>query len=206
VANVEAPHSLRERIEQDRARAAKASPPPFWRRHLRALTAASGAVAAIAVVAVVVGSGSDSPAGPTQAKVQATAQLAPTGSAPASIPDKLPILDVKVGPHAFPDWTKKFGWKATGQRSDELAGREVTTVFYRNPKGAQLGYAVVHGDPLKQAPPGREVRRNGKTYNVATTGGRTVVTWTQWNHTCLLVAPAKVPASKLVDLAASRNA
>jgi hypothetical protein len=81
----------------------------------------------------------------------------------------------------------------------------VTTVFYSNPKGARLGYAVVAGEALGEEPPGREVTRKGKTYNVASAGGDTVVTWTQQGHTCVIVAPSTVAESKLVDLAASRN-
>jgi hypothetical protein len=49
------------------------------------------------------------------------------------------------------------------------------------------------------------VTRNGKTYHVARANGRTTVTWEQQGHTCVIAAPAVVPSTKLVDLAASRN-
>jgi hypothetical protein len=110
-----------------------------------------------------------------------------------------------VGELVFPDWKAKFGWEAVGRRDDALSGRTVTTVFYRNPDGARLGYAVVSGNELDAQPPGREVTRNGKTYHVASAGERTVVTWNQQGHTCVIAAPATVPSSRLVDLAASRN-
>jgi hypothetical protein len=40
---------------------------------------------------------------------------------------------------------------------------------------------------------------------VTSAGGRTIVTWNQQGHTCVIAAPATVPSSRLVDLAASRN-
>ena len=115
------------------------------------------------------------------------------------------MLDATVGNLEFPDWQKGFGWRAVGRRDDTLSGRPVTTVFYRNPEGARLGYAVVSGDALDGNPPGREVTRSGNTYDVARVGERTIVTWTQEDHTCVITAPAAVPRGRLVGLAASRN-
>jgi len=206
VADVHAPQSLREAVERDRERAAKNPRVSFWRRHSRRLTAAAGAAAALAAVAIALDSGTGNPTEPSQAKVQTAARLDPTEPAPAAIGGTPPVLDVKVGGHNFPDWTKKFGWRATGHRRDELSGRTVTTVFYRNPKGARLGYAVVHGAPLDDPAPGRRLTRDGQAYNVVRTGRQTTVTWTQGGHTCVIVASSTVPESKLVDLAASRDA
>ena len=115
------------------------------------------------------------------------------------------MLDAKVGNLEFPDWQKKFGWEAVGRRDDTVSGRPVTTVFYRNPDGAKLGYAVVSGEPLGGDPPGRQVEHKGKTYNVDRLGERTIVTWTQDGHSCVITAPSAVPRETLVDLAASRN-
>ena len=64
---------------------------------------------------------------------------------------------------------------------------------------------MVSGDTLGGNPPGREVTRRGKTYHVARVGERTIVTWTQQGHTCVIMAPAAVPPARVVDLAASRN-
>ena len=61
------------------------------------------------------------------------------------------------------------------------------------------------GDALNDDPPGRQITRDAKTYHVARGPDRTIVTWTQQGHTCLIVAPSTVPESSLVDLAASRN-
>ncbi len=204
VADVDAPQSLREAIERDRERARTRAPAPFWRRHRWSLGAAGAAVAALAAVAIALDTGADK-ADPSLTKVYAATRLAPTKAAPAPLGGSPPVLDARVGNLVFPDWQKRFGWKAVGRRDDTLSGRPVTTVFYRNPEGARFGYTVVSGDPLGGNPPGRQVTRKGKAYNVARAGKRTIVTWTQQGHTCAIVAPSAVPRARLVDLAASRN-
>jgi hypothetical protein len=203
-ADVRAPQSLREAIERDREHAAARARTPFWRRHRWGLAAASAAAAALVVGAITLETGNNTE--PSLTGVYTAARFDPTEAAPRRLGGEPPVLDAQVGNLAFPDWEKSFGWKAVGRREDELSGRVVTTVFYRNPDGARLGYAVVAGDALGGNPPGREVTRKGKTYNVAPSGERTIVTWTQQGQTCVIVAPSTVPRSSLVALAASRNA
>jgi anti-sigma factor RsiW len=204
VADVRAPQSLREAIERDRERAAARERVPFWRRHRWGLAVAGVAAAALAAVAIALETGGNETE-PSLTKVYAASQLAPTKAAPAPLGGSPPVLDAKVGNLKFPDWRQKFGWRAVGRRDDSLSGRPATTVFYRNPDGARLGYTVVSGDPLGDNPPGRQVTRKGKTYSVAREGARTTVTWTQQGHTCAIVASSTVPQARLVDLAASRN-
>jgi anti-sigma factor RsiW len=204
VADTEAPQSLREAIERDRERAKEAPKASFWRRHLRALTATATAAAALVVVGVAIQSGTES-AAPTLAEVQATARLDATQPAPGPKGGTPPVLTAQVGAISFPDWQKSFGWRAVGAREDEISGRTVKTVFYRNPDRARLGYSVVAGEPLREHPPGREVTRVGNAYHVARAGGHTLVTWTQQGHTCVIVASSTIPRARLVDLAASRN-
>jgi hypothetical protein len=203
VSEVQAPQSLREAVERERERAAARARAPFWRRQRLGLGLAG--VAAALVVAVIALQAGDTSTEPTLAKVTATARLDATKPAPRSIGGTPPNLDARVDNLVFPDWKAKFGWEAVGRRDDALADRTVTTVLYRNPDGARLGYAVVSGDELDSEPPGREVTRNGKTYHVARANGRTTVMWEQQGHTCVIAAPAVVPSTKLVDLAASRN-
>jgi len=203
-ADVHAPQSLREAIERERERTTAQAPAPFWRRHRWSLGAAGAAVAALAAVAIGLETGSNQTE-PSLTKVYAATRLAPTKAAPAPLGGSPPVLDARVGNLVFPDWQKRFGWKAVGRRDDSLSGRPVTTVFYRNPEGARLGYAVVSGNPLGGNPPGHRVTRKAKAYNVARAGKRTIVTWTQQGHTCAIVAPSVVPRARLVDLAASRN-
>jgi len=204
VADVRAPQSLREAIERDRERATARGRAPFWRRHRWGLAAAGATAAALAAVAIALETGGNQTE-PSLTNVYAAARRAPTQAAPAPLGGSPPVLDARVGDLPFPDWQKKFGWKAVGRRDDTLSGRPVTTVFYRNPEGARLGYAVVSGNPLGDNPPGHRVTRKAKTYNVARAGKRTIVTWTQQGHTCAIVAPSLVPRARLVDLAASRN-
>ena len=204
VADVRAPQSLRESIERERERASARAGAPFWRRHRLGLALASTTAVAL-VVAVIALQAGDSTTEPTLASVSATASLTPTEGAPRTVGGTPPELDANVENLVFPDWKAKFGWQAVGRRDDTLSGRDVTTVFYRNPDGARLGYAVVSGDALDAEPPGREVTHEGKTYHVASRGDWTIVTWEQQGHTCVIAAPATVPSTRLVDLAASRN-
>jgi hypothetical protein len=204
MSEVHAPQSLREAVERERERASARARVPFWRRHRLGLALAG--TAAVALVLAVVALQSDESAGePSLAKVTATARLTATEPAPRTVGGTPPDLDARVDNLVFPDWQEKFGWRAVGRRDDTVAGRPVTTVFYRNPDGARLGYAVVSGEPVDAEPPGREVTRDGKSYHVASAGERTIVTWEQQGHTCVIAASSTVPATRLVDLAASRN-
>jgi hypothetical protein len=204
IADTRAPQSLRESIERERQRARAPRRLSFWRRHVRVLAGAAAIAAVLVAVVVALQAGSES-SEPSLAAVQAAAQLSPTAPAPAPVGGDPPVLAASVAPISFPDWQKSFGWKAVGSREDEVSGRTVKTVFYRNPDGARLGYSIVAGEPLEESPPGRSVSRSGNTYHVAQAGDRTLVTWTQQGHTCTFVASASVPEAKLVDLAASRN-
>lgn len=206
VSETEAPQSLRESIELDRVRV---PPPklPFWRRHGRVL-AGTGAALVVAIALGIVlqaGSGSDAGSTTTLAEVESVARLEATSPAPAKAGGDPPVLDRRVGAIQFPDWEKKFEWRETGSRTSEVGGRSVETVYYRNPKGADLAYAIADGPPISETPPGREIVHEGKTYHVANTPGRTVVTWNQQGHTCTFVASSAVPDLNLVELAASRN-
>lgn len=204
VSDVRAPQSLREAVERERDRAATRTRPPFWRRHRLGLALASSAAVALAVV-VIATQGGESSSEPALANVSGVARLAATAPAPRPVGGTPPELDANVGSLQFPDWQAKFGWRAVGRRDDTLDGRDVTTVIYRNDQGARMGYAVVSGDALTAAPPGRPVQHNGKTYHVAGVAGRTMVTWTQQGHTCVILASASVPRTRLVEIAASRN-
>jgi hypothetical protein len=113
-------------------------------------------------------------------------------------------LSVSVEGLAFPDWHRRFGWRAAGRRTDRVGERAVTTVVYRYASHRRLGYAIVAGSPLRAAA-GRDVIRGGARYRVLTRAGRTTVTWTQAGHTCVIDAPATIAAAELVRLAAWAN-
>lgn len=209
-----APASLREAIERQRASAAAA---PARRRgwfglargHL--VAAGSGLVAV--AIALVFAFGGDNAgnlgSGPSVVQVAAVTRQPATQPAPAAVPVAPPAfarLDAEVEGLPFPDWKAKFNWETTGRRTDSVRGRRVTTVYYRNRKGATLGYALVAGGPIDGAPAGTDVVRAGTTYRVARAGGRTTVTWTQAGHTCVIDAPSAVSDAKLIELAAWANA
>jgi hypothetical protein len=205
VSQVEAPHSLRESIERQRAQAqmpGRTSASPWWRRG-RGLVAALGVVAAV-VLGIVAFTGSES-GEPSPQQLEAVASLSPTGPAPRPVGGDPPVLAARVGPIAFPDWRKSFGWTAVGARRDRVGDRGVTTVYYRNPDGAKLAYAVLSGPAIDRTPPGRPRVHEGKTYHVAESPQRTLVSWTQQGHTCLIVGSAEIPSDRLVEIAASRN-
>jgi anti-sigma factor RsiW len=204
VADVRAPQSLRESIERERERASKRERAPFWRRHRWALASAGTAAAVLAAAVIALETGSNTTE-PSLGTVYAAARQSPTKAAPAPEGGSPPVVDAKVDSLVFPDWQRSFGWRAVGRRDDTLSGRRVTTVFYRNPQGARLGYAVVSGDALGANPPGQRVTRKGKHYYIDQAGGRRIVTWKQQGHTCAIVAPSALPQTRLVDLAASRN-
>jgi hypothetical protein len=166
---------------------------PFWRRHARALAGAGAAVAVLVAAIAALQAGSDEASAPTLAEVEAFARLEATGPPPAKAGGDPPVLEQGVGAIQFPDWQQKFAWHEVGRRSAELSGRTVKAVYYRNPKGADLSYAIVDGAPLPETPRGQEIVHEGKTYHLANSPDRTVVTWTQQGHTCLIVASSEVP-------------
>jgi hypothetical protein len=205
-----APAALRESIEQERARAAASARAPARRRfraQRRRPLAAAGAVAAVLVAVVVVGLiGGGEPGEPAFGRVVAVSRLAPERPAPAVVPGVAPArLNASVEGLHFPDWRERFAWEATGRRDDRVGGRAVTTVAYRNPRGATLGYAIVAGEPIGGAPAGEDVVGGDETYRVAHAAGRTTVTWTQDGHTCVIDAPSTVPDAKLLELASWAN-
>jgi len=205
VADTRAPQSLRESIERDRERAQAAPEPSFWRRRWRVLAGAGAAVVAAAALVVALQSGTTETGEPSLAAVHEATGLEPTGPAPAPEGGDPPVLAARVGPISFPDWQQSFGWKAVGSRDEEISGRTVKTVYYHNSEGAQLGYSIVGGAPIAEAPPGQAVTHSGDTYHVTHEADHTLVTWTQQGHTCTFVASSSVPDSRLVEIAASRN-
>src|SRR4051794_19560826 len=76
----------------------------------------AGAVAAVIAALVLFGGGA-----PGVDDVAAAAVRAPTARVGA-VPATSPLLREKVGDVIFPNYFKKFGWKAVGTRTDEIGG------------------------------------------------------------------------------------
>jgi hypothetical protein len=196
VAETTAPLALRERIEADRARAAK----PARSRRLRALLPAGGLVAAAVVaVVLVVGGGGGAPS------VLATAALATGGPvlpAPAEDTSNDAVLKASMQGVPFPYWGDSFQWEAVGARDDKIEDRSAKTVFYDNPKGARAAYTILGGDTIDAPSGAYEKTMNGVKLWITQDKGRRIVTWTRGGHTCVLSAPLAVPEQKLLELAA----
>ena len=73
--------------------------------------------------------------------------------------------------------------------------------------GLMLGLAGLAALPAAATPFNNQSISNlsigGTTYTVVRSGERTLVTWEQGGRTCIVGAPKAVPASRLVNLAAS---
>jgi hypothetical protein len=161
----------------------------------------AGSLAALAAILALLTSG---PAGPTVA-LAATVATRPAVARVSEPPDdsvRLPRLRAAGLP--FPYWEDRFGWRATGARTDRIDGRVMTTVFYAKGSG-RIAYTIVSGRPL--APGASPVR----TLTLARTelatfksdGGQHIVTWTRRGHTCVL-SGRDVPVKALLELAAWR--
>lgn len=202
MADLEAQAPLRLRAARDRdARRA----PQLRRRRGRALGFDAALCAFALAVLVVALRGHGTARGPTVTQVAAMGRLPADRPAPAVRDHAPPTLNAAVEGLRFPDWTAAFGWRPTGSRLADVGGRTVTTVTYRNPTGATLGYSIAAGDRLAHVPPGLDIARSRTRYRVARAAGRTIVIWVQDGHTCVIDAPDAVPAARLVTLAAWAN-
>ena len=200
-AAVRAPATLRERIEATGAGAGESRPAKaatgrrWWTGWPAAGLAAAAAVAiAFAVVAL---PGTD----PTVAEAAQLAELAPTEPAPEPEPEQPTLLAASFEGLSYPDWEDEFGWRAVGERSDELDGRATNTVFYENAEGARIAYTIVSGDALDPPADGERSVVEGVELDAFAADGSPAVTWLRDGHTCVL-AGDEVEEETLLELAA----
>ena len=99
----------------------------------------------------------------------------------------------------FPNFAGKFGWEATGTRTDEIDGRETRTVFYEK-DGREIAYTVVGGDALDQPSDADRATVEGTVIRGLEADGRQIVTWRRNGQTCVL-SSTDVPRSELQTLA-----
>ena len=191
-AAVPAPASLRARLE--------ARPSPKRRRPLVPALGLAGALAAVALLLVLVLPGG----GPEAPSVAQAAMLAARGPSAGPPPrhDHAAYLDRGVGGILFPRWQEHFGWRADGVRSDRLAGRDTTTVYYGY-EGRRVGYTIVAGAALPEPADWRAETHSGTALRATRLGSRTVVTWRRKGHTCILSGRG-LSAQMLFALAAWR--
>ena len=152
-----APLSLRMLVEE-----LEATQPVVARRPWRLWPAAALALAAGFAVFVVLLAAP----GPAIDDVLAVAERPAT--APAA-------LDREFEGVRFPSYEK---WRATGERTDVIDGRDVRTVFYSR-DGRTIAYAIVAGPALSSEEALRSVRGSD---------GVVAVTWTRHGRTCIIAA------------------
>ncbi len=193
-ASVRAPEALRARIE-----AMRPSPARAGRQRVRYGGALAGALAAAALALALVLPGG-SPGSPSVSQAAALALNGPSSPAPAADSS---APNVKLGRDVedvyFPNWATQFHWRAVGQRSDRIDGREAATVYYAW-HGAQIAYTIVAAPALKE-PAASTKMLNGTELRTLDLAGRVVVTWRRAGHTCVLSGSGVNPAV-LQELAA----
>ncbi len=168
-------------------------------------TLAAMAVAAIAGAALALltsgGAHRDAqPAGPSLSAATRLTLSAATTGAPRESAAHAAQLNVAVDGVAFPYWKERFGWRATGTRTDTVGGRSVTTVFYSGPHEKRIGYAIVAGAPAPATRGGALVWHRGVAYRLQRVGAVPVVTWQRDGRLCVLSGRGVSPAT-LVRLA-----
>src|SRR5581483_10466213 len=140
-ANDRAPAALRARIQAQR--------PTRERRRFAIRGSFAGALAAAAAVLAAVLIIPGSAGAPSVSQAAALATRSAVAPAPAADPRAPGVkLGQSVGDVYFPDWTRKFGWRAVGQRTDHLNGRLAVTVYYQW-HGQRLAYTIVGAPALK---------------------------------------------------------
>jgi hypothetical protein len=161
-----------------------------------------GATTLIVVLIAVGLLGGHTHPGPSGLNVQRAAALALSqakGPAPVENEQHRSQLTVAVDGVPYPYWKERFGWRSSGTRSDRIAGRAVTTVFYTDNNGRQVGYAIASGSAPATSG-GTIVRRWGVSYRLLSHDGATVVTWQRDGHLCVM-AGRGVGARTLLSLA-----
>jgi hypothetical protein len=190
--------TLRAKIEAQRSERRA----PLFRMRIAYGGALAGALAAIALALVLI-LPAGTPGSPSISEAAALATLGATAPAPGPDPSEPAAqLGQNVGSVYFPDWGKRFHWRATGQRSDQIHGRLADTVYYRW-HDKTLAYTIVDS-PALPIPRAEKTRLNGTELWTLKLGGRMVVTWKRDGHTCVLSSSAGVPTSILHQLAAWR--
>jgi hypothetical protein len=181
----QAPLALRERIEGQRVRRA-----PARRRRRAALAAVAGGAAALALAIALLAAPGGTPGGPSLSEAAALGIRPAQAAAPAHDSANRRLLLASEGGIRFPAWDE-LKWPASGTRQDKLGGRDATTVFYRSAAGP-VSYTIVDGPPLKGT--------GEDEVHTMRVGGRNAVVWERAGHTCIITAPAGVPAGKLARL------
>jgi hypothetical protein len=181
--DVKAPARLHERVHElvaPRERTNRELIRSRLKPTLAAMVLAAALGAAIALI-----SGGHTQA-PTVGQASALTLHAATLPAPSQSGAHPAQLDVAVDGVPFPYLEDRFGWRASGARTDTIDGREITTVFYSGPTGARIGYAIVAGTPAPPVHGGTVVWTKGVAYRLLHENGAPVVAWLRDGRLCVL--------------------
>jgi hypothetical protein len=163
--------------------------------------AAAGALLAVAAIAVALAASSGGGGSALSVRAASALTLGPsTSRAPSESMSHRAELLASVDGVSFPYWGEHFGWRSTGQRSDRLGGRAVTTVFYADARGRRIGYAIVAGTPAPRSDGGVIAWREKTPYRLLTVNGAAVVSWSRDGHLCV-VSGRGVSTATLLRLA-----
>jgi hypothetical protein len=176
---LEAPAELRARVAAHRE-TRRRSPRRRWAIG-GPIAAAAAAAALVAILLLPSGA-----SGPTVPQAASLYQRAPT-TAVGVDPSNEKLLTAQVEGVPFPNWTRQFGWREAGTRTDRLDGRVTRTVFYRH-ADRRIAYTIVSGKGIQAPADSHLTRLNGVNLHSFDDGGRQVVTWWRNGKTCVLSA------------------
>ena len=191
--DLRAPLGLRERIGSERSSPST----PVRRRRLAIGGAIAGAVAAVALATVLVlpsGTG-----GPTVVEAAQLSELPATDPSTPPDPADPRLLEASAQGLPYPNLDVEFGWRPAGQRTDEIDGRDATTVFYER-DGKRIGYTILSGDAIDPPDGSRQKTLNDVNLSATSDGSQQIVTWLRDGYTCVLAGEG-VTQKELLTLA-----
>jgi anti-sigma factor RsiW len=188
-----APARLRAHVESSLPRR---EPRLRWRGVALPAGIAAAAAAVLVAVVVIPGAGSD----PTVAEAAALSNRGPSAPAPQPERGAPTLLATSVDGVVFPDYLEMFGWRASGERADDLDDRSTRTVYYERGRD-RIAYTIVSGEQLEWPPDWKQTRRERVELRSTRSDGTTAVTWLREGRTCVL-SGADVPREELLALAA----
>jgi len=157
-------------------------------------------IAAAVAVALAVGLSSSSAPKLTLQQASALALRPATLPAPPESRSNGGQLMATVDEIAFPYWEDRFGWRATGERTDRIDGRAVKTVVYEDAHGRRIGYAIVADTPAPALSGGAVATRGTVPYRTFSENGAQSISWLRDGHLCV-VSGRGVSTATLLKLA-----
>ena len=174
-----------------------------WHRRVSPLALAGAGAVLACVIAAVIAVGLTAGGSPRTVSFRQAAAMtlgAAAFPAPSESSAHHTELAAAVDGVAFPYWGERFGWHATGARSDRIDGRLVRTVFYTDSAGQRVGYAILAGTPPPRVSGGSITWRGGVSYRLLRENGASVVTWLREGHLCV-VSGRGISRATLLELA-----